>query len=104
MEVVCGYAKMDRPKGMLSLGLKFLIHLMRNVKSVQVFDQRHTHMALYSLIESIYMLLKTDMMYLHAADKHTLVNFLDQLTIKISQDCPGLAYLLLADQTSSKQK
>jgi hypothetical protein len=33
VQVVCGYGKMDRPKGMLGLALKFLIHMMRNVKS-----------------------------------------------------------------------
>lgn len=53
IQVVCGYGKMDRPKGMLALALKFLIHMMRTVKSTQIFNQRHTHMALFSLLENI---------------------------------------------------
>lgn len=38
---VCSYGKTDRPKGMLALSLKFLIYVMRHVKSTQIFDNRN---------------------------------------------------------------
>lgn len=38
VQVVCGYGKMDRPKGMMQLALKFMIHMMRTIKSTQIFN------------------------------------------------------------------
>ena len=67
---------MDRPKGMLALALKFLIYMMRHVKSVQVFNQRHNHMALFSLLESISRGLRHEAILLSSQEKQTIVNFL----------------------------
>lgn len=69
VQVVCGYGKMDRPKGMLALSLKFLIYVMRHVKSVQIFNQRHTHMALFSLLENICNGLRHDTLLLNGSEK-----------------------------------
>ena len=100
VQVVCGYGKMDRPKGMMALALKFLIVMTRHVKSTQVFTHKPNHMALFSLLENISMGLRQDSLQLSAAEKQTLIKFLLELTVKISTDCPSLADLLLADQTA----
>ena len=57
-------------------------------------------MALFNLLEHISNGLRQDAIQLSGPEKQTMVNFLFELTTKISNDCPSLADLLLADQTA----
>ena len=43
-------------------------------------------------------------MKLTSAEKQTLINFLEELAVKIAHDSPNLADLLLADQTAKGTK
>ena len=38
VQVLCGLAKGDRPKGLRNLVLKFVMYIMRNVKSTEILN------------------------------------------------------------------
>jgi hypothetical protein len=50
ISVVCSYGKLDRPRGMLMLAVRFLIHLLRHV-TFEVFSP--AHLAIYALLANI---------------------------------------------------
>ena len=54
-------------------------------------------MALHCLIENIYIQLSQNNLQFRNFKKTTLISFLQELSVKISHDCPTLADLLLAD-------
>lgn len=101
---VCSYGKTDRPKGMMALALKFLIYVMRHVKSTNIFADKHCVIAFSKLLENIDAGLRKDALQLSPAEKQTLNNFLNELSIKISIDAPDLADSLTKTHDSVDQR
>ena len=104
VQVLCGLARSDRPKGLLNLSLKFIMYLMRNVKSTEILNYGPNHAALHGLLQFIFASMENEMMVLQAEDKQVLIDFLYHLTLRITYSCPELADLLLADQTTTSRK
>ena len=97
VQLLCGLAKGDRPKGLLNLVLKFVMYIMRNVKSTEILNYGQNHAALHGLLQFIYSSMQNEMMQLQTEDKRVLIDFLYHLTLRITYSCPELADLLLAD-------
>ena len=104
IQVLCGLARSDRPKGLLNLSLKFIMYIMRNVKSTEILNYGPNHAALHGLLQFIYTSMQNEMMMLQSEDKQVLIDFLYHLTLRITYSCPELADLLLADQTTNSRK
>ena len=97
LQVLCGLAKGDRPKGLLILVLKFVMFTMRNVRSTEILNYGQNHQSLHTLLTYIYVSLQNEMLTLTKVEKSNLVDFLYHLTFRITYHCPELADLLLAD-------
>ena len=97
LQVLCGLAKGDRPKGLLILVLKFVMYTMRNVRSTEILNYGQNHTSLHTLLTYIYISLQNDMLKLNKVEKVNLVDFLYHLTFRITYHCPELADLILAD-------
>ena len=97
LQVLCGLAKGDRPKGLLILVLKFVMYTMRNVRSTEILNYGQNHLSLHTLLSYIYISLQNEMLTLNVDEKTSLVDFLYHLTFRITYHCPELADLLLAD-------
>ena len=104
LQVLCGLAKGDRPKGLLILVLKFVMYTMRNVRSTEILNYGQNHTSLHTLLTYIYISLQNEMLMLNKAEKVNLVDFLYHLTFRITYHCPELADLLLADQKVKSKK
>ena len=94
---ILGYSMTNRPKGLLYLTLKFLTYIVKIVKSNDVLAMRGNHEALFQLLQFIYNSLKNDMLIMNKEEKLVLINFLSELTNKITYDSPHIAEMLLAD-------
>lgn len=64
IQVLCGLAKGDRPKGLLNMSLKFIGYIMRNVRSTEILNYGPNHMALHGLLQFIYTSMQNEMMIL----------------------------------------
>ena len=104
LQVLCGLAKGDRPKGLLILVLKFVMYTMRNVRSTEILNYGQNHLSLHTLLSYIYISLQNEMLTLNKDEKTSLVDFLYHLTFRITYHCPELADLLLADQKVKSKK
>jgi hypothetical protein len=75
----------------MALALKFLIYVMRHVKSTHIFADKQCVVAFRKLLENIDAGLRKDVLQLSPAEKQTVINFLNELSIKISNNFPDLA-------------
>jgi len=97
----------NRPHGLLFLSIKFSMYIIKVIKSTDILVLSENHQALFQLLQFIYNSLKNEMDVMKEMtrdDKKVLLDFLMQLTIKITYDSPHIAEMLLADQTAQSRK
>lgn len=94
----------NRPHGLLFLQLKFTMYIIKVVKSTGIFEHQEFHQALFQLLQYIYNSMKNEMLEMKSTEKKILIDFLHQLTQKITYEAPHIAEMLLADQTAQSRK
>ena len=104
---IIGQSMNNRPHGILFLSIKFCMFMIKVVKSADILVLSENHQALFQLLQFIYNSLKNDMDVMRdmkQVDKKILLDFLLELTIKITYESPHIAEMLLADQSSKSRK
>lgn len=97
---ILGQSMANRPHGLLFLTLKLSMYIIRHVKSFDVLTLSENHQALFQVLQFIYNSMKNEMLEINKPEKKIIIDFLLQLTIKITYESPEVAECLLADQTS----
>ena len=95
--VLIGLAKSNKPEGLLSLGLRFMISLLTSVRSQNILAQSDTHQAIYQLLSFLYNQISNEM-HVSQSDANYLVQFLQVLLLE-SKRCGMEKDLFLANQS-----